>query len=395
MSQGGKGRDHNPYGFTMWLAGGGVKGGQAVGATDEFGLQRRRRPRRRPRLPRHHPAPARPRPRAADVPAQRPRRAADRRGRAGHRPGAGITREAGHARALGTFGLALLTFLGRFVRPRPRRRAVVATPTHWAFRKPVRPATPAVRDTAWVRTPLDAFVLARLEEAGLRPAPPAGRSDLLRRVTFDLTGLPPTPEEVDGLPARHAPGRLRPGRGPPAGSPAYGERWAQHWLDVVRYAESNGYEADGERPHAWRYRDYVIRAFNDDMPYDRFVTEQLAGDRLARGQDDRANVGALVATGFNRCGPVHLVGGNIDPEVNRQEVLTEMTDAVGVGLPRPDGRLCPLPRPQIRPDPAGGLLPPASVLRGHPAPGHRSGDEPKRSPTVSSRCRKSRRKPPL
>jgi hypothetical protein len=186
-----------------------------------------------------------------------------------------------------------------------------------------------VRDTAWVRTPPDAFVLARLEAVGLRPAPTASRSDLIRRVTFDLTGLPPTPEEVEEFLRDARPDAYARAVDRLLSSPAYGERWAQHWLDVVRYAESNGYEADGERPHAWRYRDYVIRAFNDDLPYDRFVTEQLAGDRLVRGQDPRANVGALVATGFNRCGPIHLVGGNTDPEVNRQEVLTEMTDAVG------------------------------------------------------------------
>jgi hypothetical protein len=222
-------------------------------------------------------------------------------------------------RAVWTFGLVLLLF--------PAWSS--AEPTHWAFRKPTRPAAPAVRDAAWVRTPVDAFVLARLEGAALSPAPPASRSDLLRRVTFDLTGLAPTPEEVDDFLHDSRPDAYARVVDRLLSSPAYGERWAQHWLDLVRYAESNGYELDAERPHAWRYRDYVIRAFNDDLPYDRFVTEQLAGDRLVRGQDARANVSALVATGFNRCGPVHLVGGNTDPEVNRQEVLTEMTDAIG------------------------------------------------------------------
>ena len=222
-------------------------------------------------------------------------------------------------RAFWTFGLVLLAF--------PAWSA--AEPTHWAFRKPTRPVPPAVRDTSWLRTPLDAFVLARLEQAGLRPAPPANRSDLLRRVTFDLTGLPPTPEEVEDFLHDSRPDAYVRVVDRLLSSPAYGERQAQHWLDLVRYAESNGYEADGERPHAWRYRDYVIRAFNDDLPYDRFVTEQLAGDLLVRGQDRRTNLTALVATGFNRCGPIHVVGGNTDPEVNRQEVLTEMTDAIG------------------------------------------------------------------
>jgi hypothetical protein len=115
-------------------------------------------------------------------------------------------------------------------------------------------------------------------------------------------------------------------------SPQYGERWAQHWLDVVRYAESNGYEVDAERPHAWHYRDFVVDAFNIDMPYDQFVTEQLAGDLLVRGQDPRQDPKPLIACGFNRCGQVHLVAGNTDPEVNRQEVLTEMTTGVSAAF---------------------------------------------------------------
>src|SRR5262249_24348769 len=115
-------------------------------------------------------------------------------------------------------------------------------------------------------------------------------------------------------------------------SPHYGERWAQHWLDIVRYAESNGYEADGERQHAWRYRDYVVQALNADTPYDRFLTEQLAGDQLARGKDRQRNSDLQVASGFNRCGPVHLTVGNVDREINRQEVLTEMTTGVGAAF---------------------------------------------------------------
>jgi hypothetical protein len=176
---------------------------------------------------------------------------------------------------------------------------------------------------------VDLFILARLEQAGLQPASPAERIALLRRVTFDLTGLPPTPEEAADFLGDHRPDAYARVVDRLLASPQYGERWAQHWLDVVRYAESNGYELDAERPHAWRYRDYVIRAFNEDMPYDRFVTEQLAGDQLAQGKDARARADVLVATGFNRCGPIHLVSGNTDPEVNRQEVLTEMTTAVG------------------------------------------------------------------
>ncbi len=204
--------------------------------------------------------------------------------------------------------------------------------THWAF-QPSRPQSlPATADAAWIRTPVDAFVLARLEAARLRPAPPADRATLLRRVTFDLIGLPPTPDETDAFLRDDRPGAYERVVERLLASPNYGERWAQHWLDVTRYAESDGYEADGERTHAWRYRDYVIRSFNEDKPYDRFVTEQLAGDELARGHDPREAAELLVATGFNRCGQVHLVGGNTDREVNRQEVLTEMADGAGAAF---------------------------------------------------------------
>ncbi len=201
---------------------------------------------------------------------------------------------------------------------------------HWSFRKPVRPPIPAVRQVDRVRNPVDAFLLARLEKAGLTFAPPAGRAAWLRRVTFDLTGLPPTPEEQEAFLRDRRPGAHARVVDRLLASPRYGEHWAQHWLDVVRYAESNGYEGDAERPHAWRYRDYVIRAFNADKPYDVFVREQLAGDLLAGGEKPAAGaLDPLIAGGFNRCGPVHLVSGNIDPEVQRQEVLTEMTGAVG------------------------------------------------------------------
>jgi hypothetical protein len=200
---------------------------------------------------------------------------------------------------------------------------------HWAFQKPANPPIPSVGDTRWIKNPIDAFILRRLEKAGLRPALPQSPPALLRRVTVDLTGLPPTPEEVEDF--------LRDSR-PDAyirvvdrllASSHYGERWAQHWLDVIRYAESNGYELDAERPHAWHYRDYVIRSLNSDKPYDRFLIEQLAGDQLAKGLDPKQNPESFIASGFNRCGPIHLVSGNTDPEVNRQEVLTEMTSALG------------------------------------------------------------------
>jgi hypothetical protein len=144
-----------------------------------------------------------------------------------------------------------------------------------------------------------------------------------------LIGLPPTSEELADFLQDTRPDAYSRVVDRLLASPHYGERWAQHWLDVVRYAESNGFEADGERPHAWRYRDYVVASFNDDKPYDQFLTEQLAGDLLARGKEPRENQTLFIASGFNRCGPVHLTSGNTDPEVNRQEVLTEMTATVG------------------------------------------------------------------
>jgi hypothetical protein len=194
---------------------------------------------------------------------------------------------------------------------------------HWAWKRPDRPAVPAVQDRAWVRNPVDAFVLARLEAAGLRPAEPAPREQLLRRVALDLTGLPPTPAEVDAFlndPSTDAwekvVDRL-------LASPRYGERWGRHWLDLARFAESNGYEFDEVRPDAWRYRDYVIAAFNADRPYDRFVKEQLAGDELY--PDDPA---ALTATGFNVLGP-DMTDSSDQPQ-RRQNTLNDMTDTAGL-----------------------------------------------------------------
>ena len=191
----------------------------------------------------------------------------------------------------------------------------------------------------WVKNPIDAFVLARLDKAGLKPSTPAGRVALLRRVTYDLTGLPPTLKELDDFLADDRPDAYARVVDRLLASPHFGERWAQHWLDVVRYAESNGYEHDGERPHAWRYRDYVVKAFNEDKPYDRFVTEQLAGDLLAGEAARKGVAGAdlpeateLIAAGFNRCGQVHQTVGNLDTEMLRQELLTEMTNGVGAAF---------------------------------------------------------------
>ncbi|HLN27980.1 MAG TPA: DUF1553 domain-containing protein [Gemmataceae bacterium] len=203
---------------------------------------------------------------------------------------------------------------------------------HWSFQRPIRARIPNCRSSEWVRTPVDAFILSRLEGAGLKPALPVDRGTLLRRITFDLIGLPPAPKEVEDFLADSSPGAYERVVERLLASPHYGERWAQHWLDVVRFAESNGYEIDAQRTQAWRYRDYVIRSFNEDKPYDRFVTEQLAGDELAGTRDPKQVADLLVATGFNLCGPIHLVSGNTDPEVNRQEVLTEMANGVSAAF---------------------------------------------------------------
>jgi hypothetical protein len=194
---------------------------------------------------------------------------------------------------------------------------------HWSFKPPVRPKLPAAGH------PIDAFIRARLDKEGLKPSPEADRLTLIRRVTLDLTGLPPTPADVDAFLSDKAPDAYEKVVDRLLASPHYGERWAQHWLDVVRFAETNGFELDAERPHAWRYRDYVVKSFNDDKPYDRFLTEQLAGDELAAGKDPRAAAELWIATGMHRCGQVHVVSGNLDSEVLRQERLIEMVNGVG------------------------------------------------------------------
>jgi hypothetical protein len=205
----------------------------------------------------------------------------------------------------------------------------------WAFTAPVLPKIPRTKNSTWARNPVDAFILAKLEEKGLTPSKPADSLSLLRRVTFDLAGLPPTEEEIDRFLKESA---ARPDEAYESlvdrllASPHYGERWGQHWLDVVRYAESNGYEIDAERPSAWRYRDYVVQSLNEDKPFDSFVREQVAGDLLAAGKDTRANANLWVATGLHRCGPIHIVSGNVDAEENRNEVLTEMVMGVGSAL---------------------------------------------------------------
>ncbi|MFN0120070.1 MAG: PSD1 and planctomycete cytochrome C domain-containing protein, partial [Blastocatellia bacterium] len=199
-----------------------------------------------------------------------------------------------------------------------------------AFRRPVAAPIPALarpEHRAWARNPIDHFILAELAGKGLDPAPAAGKRTLLRRVTLDLTGLPPTPAEIHAFIADNSPAAWEKVVDRLLASPQYGERQAQHWLDVVRFGETNGYELDADREQAWRYRDYVVNAFNQDKPYDRFILEQIAGDELAP-----ASFEAHVATGFLRAGPQHVVAGNLDQKELRQEYLTEIMLGVGSGV---------------------------------------------------------------
>src|SRR4051794_39533053 len=145
----------------------------------------------------------------------------------------------------------------------------------WGLRAPVRPEPPGVKQAGWVRTPIDAFILARLDQQNLAPSPEAERRTLIRRVTFDLTGLPPTPEDVKSFIEDASSDAYEKLVDRLLASPRYGERWARHWLDVVWFADTHGFEMNQPRPNAWPYRDYVIRAFNEDKPYDRFVFEQI------------------------------------------------------------------------------------------------------------------------
>ena len=192
----------------------------------------------------------------------------------------------------------------------------------WAIQKVTRPEPPRVKDAGWARTDVDAFILAKLEEKAIRPNPPAGRLTLLRRVTLDLTGLPPTPEEIQAFSSDPSPDAYAKVVDRLLASPRYGERWGRHWLDLARYSDSEGFKSDETRPNIWRYRDYVIESFNADKPYDRFVKEQIAGDELYPGDP-----AALVATGFNRHFPDESNARNLMQR--RQELLNDVTDTVG------------------------------------------------------------------
>jgi hypothetical protein len=170
---------------------------------------------------------------------------------------------------------------------------------HWSYRPLVVPLLPQIRDSKTnIRNPIDAFIWAKLEEKGLSPSPPADKRTLIRRVTFDLIGLPPTPEEVEAFLKDTSADAYEKLVDRLLASPAYGERWARHWMDVVHYAETHGHDQDAPREHAWPYRNYLIRSFNADKPYARFIEEQIAGDVLFPNDSQ-----AVIATGLLAAGP--------------------------------------------------------------------------------------------
>ncbi|MBI2807813.1 MAG: PSD1 domain-containing protein [Planctomycetes bacterium] len=226
---------------------------------------------------------------------------------------------------------------------------------HWAFQAPRDPPAPPVKNRKWPRSPLDHFVLAHLEAKGLAPAPPADRRTLIRRATFDLIGLPPTPAEVDAFVADKSADAFARVIDRLLASPHYGERWARHWLDVARYADSNGLDENVAFGNAWRYRDYVVAAFNQDKPYDQFLIEQLAGDLLpsplagegpgvrggnllpsplaGEGQGVRGTASRnerLIATGFLALGPKVLAEG--DEKKMELDIIDEQIDTFGRAL---------------------------------------------------------------
>ncbi|MEY3026029.1 MAG: hypothetical protein RLZZ238_926 [Planctomycetota bacterium] len=199
-----------------------------------------------------------------------------------------LGQEAGDESSAATKGLAEETVI---------QRANAARDSWWSYRPLVKPAAPKVSDEAWIRGEIDRFILGPIEAKGLRPAPEADRASLIRRASYDLTGLPPTPEEVAAFVADESPDAFERLVDRLLASPHYGEKWARHWLDIVRYADTNGFERDSDKNSAWKYRDFVVRALNDDMPYARFVKAHVAGDELPDRDFD-----TLVATGFFRLG---------------------------------------------------------------------------------------------
>ncbi|HEY5311817.1 MAG TPA: PSD1 and planctomycete cytochrome C domain-containing protein [Pirellulales bacterium] len=201
--------------------------------------------------------------------------------------------------------------------------------SHWAYQPVSRPAVPKVKNTAWTRSPIDAFIAGRLERENIAPSPDAPREVLLRRVFLDLVGLLPTADERTAFLADTRPDAYERLVDRLLASPHFGERWGRHWLDLARYGDSNGYELDIVRPNAWRYRDWVVDAFNRDLPYDRFITEQIAGDLLPG-----AGLRELAATGFHRMTIKNTESGINDEDYRNREMIDRVntTSAAVLGL---------------------------------------------------------------
>lgn len=201
--------------------------------------------------------------------------------------------------------------------------------TWWSLQPLTPPSIPRVKTPAWVRTPVDAFILDRLEHEGMKPSPEADRRTLIRRLYFDLLGLPPTPAAIDDFVRDAAPDAYENLVERLLASPRYGERWARHWLDVVHYGDTHGYDKDKVRPNAWPYRDYVIRAFNEDKPYSRFIKEQIAGDVFYPGsRDGIAALGFLAAGPWDFVGQVELREGTLDKKITRNLDRDDMVATV-------------------------------------------------------------------
>ena len=196
----------------------------------------------------------------------------------------------------------------------PAQSLRIEATAHWAFEPVIPKETPTVRDITWSQSSIDPFILSKLEAVGRRPSRPSDRRSLMRRASYDLTGLPPDFEEVRAFEEDPAPDAFEKVIDRLLGSPAYGEQWGRHWLDVVRYADTAGENTDRPLPHAWRYRNWVIESFNEDKPYHEFVSEQIAGDLIARDGDPSAYADRIVATGFLAIS--RRFGHNIDKDIH-------------------------------------------------------------------------------
>ena len=221
--------------------------------------------------------------------------------------------------------IAAISAWGKAGGPWPSQVAIKPKKQFWAFIPPSSPTLPKVKNKAWAKSPLDLFVLAKLEEKGMKPAPAADKQTLIRRATFDLTGLPPTPAEIDAFLADKSPNAFEKVIDRLLASPAYGERWGRHWLDVARYSDSNGLDENLVYQNAWRYRDWVIGAINQDMPIDQFFREQVAGDLLPGAGDSQ-----VVATGYLALGGKMLAED--DPQKQELDIIDEQVDTLSKGM---------------------------------------------------------------